>query len=324
MISCLVQEGSSSGNIKVPESCSLQSLILFELYWLVSSQLTSLLHGTSHAVEVCLCVCLSVTLSRSCCRLSSKVATLVEEVFRRQAMVYTAFTVETLLVFVYKLLTNSVSQAAAPRYVPSWHVLYLMVSSDPNPPCLSWACYVMGWEGGVYAGGRDPGTAAGGTWWVWGYHKVQNVSATGTYRGAAAGWDTLLVSSLYTNTSRVSTVKVLCTCLRNTSSTSVATLELSLQQLRESVTDSGHTNTPQLHDWFHAVEKSTERKRASITQTRSSFVESSSQEPWYYHYCFPLVPNSWSSSNVHLRERHEIREWIDVMIFTCTWLHWFS
>ena len=74
-----------------------------------------------------------------------------------------------------------------------------------------------------------------------------------------------------------------------------------------------HTNTPQLHDWFHAVEKSTERKRASITQTRSSFVESSSQEPWYYHYCFPLVPNSWSSSNVHLRERHEIREWIDVI-----------
>ena len=36
-------------------------------------------------------------------------------------MVYTAFTVETLLVFVYKLLTNSVAQpaaAAAPRYVP--------------------------------------------------------------------------------------------------------------------------------------------------------------------------------------------------------------
>ena len=37
-------------------------------------------------------------------------------------MVYTAFTVETLLVFVYKLLTNSVTQpaaaAATPRYVP--------------------------------------------------------------------------------------------------------------------------------------------------------------------------------------------------------------
>ena len=34
------------------------------------------------------------------------------------------------------------------------------------------------------------------------------MSATGTYRGAAAaaGWATLLVSSLYTNTSRVSTV----------------------------------------------------------------------------------------------------------------------
>ena len=36
-------------------------------------------------------------------------------------MVCTAFTVETLLVFVYKLLTNSVAQpaaAATPRYVP--------------------------------------------------------------------------------------------------------------------------------------------------------------------------------------------------------------
>ena len=35
------------------------------------------------------------------------------------------------------------------------------------------------------------------------------MSATGTYRGAAAaaaGWATLLVSSLYTNISRVSTV----------------------------------------------------------------------------------------------------------------------
>ena len=33
------------------------------------------------------------------------------------------------------------------------------------------------------------------------------MSATGTYRGAAAaGWATLLVNSLYTNTSRVSTV----------------------------------------------------------------------------------------------------------------------
>ena len=142
MISCLVQEGSSSGNIKVPESCSLQSLILLELYWLISSQLTSLLHGTSHAVEVCLCVCLSVTLSRSCCRLSSKVATLVEEVFRRQAMVYTAFTVETLLVFVYKLLTNSVSQpAAAPRYVPvadTFCTLCYPQTQTRSPCCSTW------------------------------------------------------------------------------------------------------------------------------------------------------------------------------------------
>ena len=66
-----------------------------------------------------MCVCLSVTLSRSCCRLSSKVATLVEEVFRRAGY---GVHIETLLVFVYKLLTNSVAQpaaaAAAPRYVP--------------------------------------------------------------------------------------------------------------------------------------------------------------------------------------------------------------
>ena len=49
MISCLVQEGSSSGNIKVPESCSLQSLILFELLarFLSPSQLTSLLEPVS-------------------------------------------------------------------------------------------------------------------------------------------------------------------------------------------------------------------------------------------------------------------------------------
>ena len=108
----------------------------------------------------------------------------------------------------------------------------------------------MGWEGGVYS--QEDGTQVlqqGDLVWVWGYHKVQNVSATGTYRGAAAGWDTLLVSSLYTNTSRVSTVNAVYTiaCLRNTSSTSVATLELSLQQLRESVTDrqtdTQHTST---------------------------------------------------------------------------------
>ena len=52
-------------------------------------------------------------------------------------MVCTAFTVETLLVFVYKLLTNSVAQpaaAAAPRYVPvaDTFCMYLIVSSDPN------------------------------------------------------------------------------------------------------------------------------------------------------------------------------------------------
>ena len=102
----------------------------------------SLLHGTSHAVVVWLCVCLSVTLSRSCCRLSSKVATLVEEVFRRQAMVYTAFTVETLLVFVYKLLTNSVSQpAAAPRYVPvadTFCTLCYPQTQTRSPCCSTW------------------------------------------------------------------------------------------------------------------------------------------------------------------------------------------
>ena len=50
-------------------------------------------------------------------------------------MVCTAFTVETLLVFVYKLLTNSVAQpAAAPRYVPvaDTFCTLIMVSSDPN------------------------------------------------------------------------------------------------------------------------------------------------------------------------------------------------
>ena len=49
MISCLVLEGSSSGNIKVPESCSLQSLILVELLarFLSPSQLTSLLEPVS-------------------------------------------------------------------------------------------------------------------------------------------------------------------------------------------------------------------------------------------------------------------------------------
>ena len=49
MISCLVQEGSSSGNIKVPESCSLQSLIMIELLarFLSPSQLTSLLEPVS-------------------------------------------------------------------------------------------------------------------------------------------------------------------------------------------------------------------------------------------------------------------------------------
>ena len=62
MISCLVQEGSSSGNIKVPESCSLQSLILFELLarFLSPSQLTSLLEPV-----MLRCVCVSVCLSHS-------------------------------------------------------------------------------------------------------------------------------------------------------------------------------------------------------------------------------------------------------------------
>ena len=50
--------------------------------------------------------------------LSSKVATLVEEVFRRAGygvLKNTSFTVETVLVFVYKLLNNTVAQQT--RYV---------------------------------------------------------------------------------------------------------------------------------------------------------------------------------------------------------------
>ena len=64
MISCLVQEGSSSGNIKVPESCSLQSLILFELLarFLSPSQLTSLLEPVMQLRCVCVSVCLSHSL----------------------------------------------------------------------------------------------------------------------------------------------------------------------------------------------------------------------------------------------------------------------
>ena len=56
-------------------------------------------------------------------------------------------------------------------------------------PVRSWVCCREG--GNLQSGGRDPGTAVCGgllVSGVWGYHKVQNVSATGTYRGAAAGW----------------------------------------------------------------------------------------------------------------------------------------
>ena len=78
------------------------------------------------------------------------------------------------------------------------------------------------------------------------------MSATGTYRGAAAaaGWATLLVSSLYTNTSRVSTVNAVytiacptehllyqCSYLRAEPATT--TRECDRQTDR-------HTNTPQL------------------------------------------------------------------------------
>ena len=107
------------------------------------------------------------------------------------------------------------------------------------------------------------------------------MSATGTYRGAAAaaGWATLLVSSLYTNTSRVSTVNAVHTIACPMEHLLYQTLELSLQQLRESVTDR-QTHKHTSADWF-LVEKSTERVRGNepVTQTRSSFVESSSQEP---------------------------------------------
>ena len=66
-------------------------------------------------------------------------------------MVCTAFTVETLLVFVYKLLTNSVAQpaaAAAPRYVPvaDTFCMYLIVvlRPKPGPPAAApWYEYSM-------------------------------------------------------------------------------------------------------------------------------------------------------------------------------------
>ena len=58
------EEGSSSGNIKVPESCSLQSLILFELlarfYPLTLS--VDFSTGTSQLKCVCVSVCLSHSL----------------------------------------------------------------------------------------------------------------------------------------------------------------------------------------------------------------------------------------------------------------------
>ena len=65
-----------------------------------------------------MCVCVSVILSLVDVT-SSKVATLVEEeVFRRAGygvLKNTSFTVETVLVFVYKLLNNTVAQQT--RYV---------------------------------------------------------------------------------------------------------------------------------------------------------------------------------------------------------------
>ena len=62
MISCLVQEGSSSGNIKVPESCSLQSLILVEL---LARFLLTLSVDFSTGTSQLRCVCVSVCLSHS-------------------------------------------------------------------------------------------------------------------------------------------------------------------------------------------------------------------------------------------------------------------
>ena len=57
--------------------------------------------------------------------LSSKVATLVEEVFRRAGygvLKNTSFTVETVLVFVYQLLNNTVAQQTryVIKFVGSW------------------------------------------------------------------------------------------------------------------------------------------------------------------------------------------------------------
>ena len=63
--------------------------------------------------------------------LSSKVATLVEEVFRRAGygvLKNTSFTVETVLVFVYKLLNNTVAQqtrcvtASQPDHIGNVHM----------------------------------------------------------------------------------------------------------------------------------------------------------------------------------------------------------
>ena len=144
-----------------------------------------------------------------------------------------------------------------------------------------------------------------------GYHKVENVSATGTYRGAAAaaGWATLLVSSLYTNTSRVSTVNAVYTIACPTEHLLYQCSYLRAEPATTTRECDRQTDTQTHLSWLVPVEKSTERVRGNepVTQTRSSFVESSSQEPWYYHYCFPLVPNSWSSSNTWERETWDQR-----------------
>ena len=129
---------------------------------------------------------------------------------------------------------------------------------------LSWACYVMGWEGGVYS--QEDGTQVlqqGDLVWVWGYHKVQNVSATGTYRGAAAGWDTLLVSSLYTNTSRVSTVNAVYTIACPTEHLLYQCSYLRAEPATTTRECDRQTDTQTHLSWLVPVEKSTERVRGN-------------------------------------------------------------
>ena len=75
------------------------------------------------------------------------------------------------------------------------------------------------------------------------------MSATGTYRAAAAaaaGWATLLVSSLYTNTSRVSTVNAVYTIACPTEHLLYQCSYLRAEPATSTRECDRHTNTPQL------------------------------------------------------------------------------